>query len=162
MGIQTTALIWLLAAVIATGAGEHDQRAATVIGWIATDNYFKTPTPLLPDGSPAPTLGAGALVDHPTRPTEKQRWNLELDQQAEILSMCGEDGLKDILGALEHKEFYVRAVAALALNRMLSVHYAPNFASLTEKDGLWIVGPERSSLVKKYWNRAKQCYPNRF
>ena len=101
-------------------------------------------------------------MDHPNLPLEKQRYEWELLKQAEILAMSGDDGIEAVLGALRHRDFYVRVIAALALDRLLSVEYAKNIYAIGDKSELWLPPQEDNALVRRYIERSRQCFPVHF
>ncbi len=109
-----------------------------LFSWFEQGEWFDLPVQFTVEGMPVPTIGGGHLVKDPNRGINGLRYIHELEFQAEVLQK------------LRSNDRYVSIVAALALDKLLSLE-AGNAFTLGHT-GL-------DEVDKTYRSRARLCFP---
>ena len=128
----------------------QDDRAVTLFSWFEQGQWFDLPVQFMNDGSAVPMIHGGRLVEDPSRNLSGLRYFHELEFQAEVLARCGESAVTTSLEKLRSKDRYVSIVAALALDRLLSLEAGNAYA-------LGLTGLDE--VEKTYRSRARLCFP---
>ncbi len=147
----------LLLVICLTGAVRaepqpRENRAAKIYEWCERGEWFDFPPQFMPDGSGAPTIGSGWLVEDAKRSELDWRYIHELEFHAGVISRCGTAAVGLSLEKLRSDDHYIAIVAALALDKLLGVELGYDFAH------------GRATLeevAKAYRERADLCYPER-
>jgi len=121
-----------------------------LFSWFEQGEWFDLPVQFTVEGMPVPTIGGGHLVKDPNRGINGLRYIHELEFQAEVLARCGESAVTTSLQKLRSNDRYVSIVAALALDKLLSLE-AGNAFTLGHT-GL-------DEVDKTYRSRARLCFP---
>lgn len=157
----------VLTCVCTTVIGE-EQRAETIVRWLANGTYFESPWPVGDDGTLLPSITSGPTIPNLPGKEPGERYWRELQKQGEILSMCGHESVPFLLESLRHQDFFVRIIAALALERILNVKYIDTLGvlfregreDLGEKEGSLVADEEvfERDLIRKFSERARVVY----
>ena len=160
---KTFLVLWigLLTTVVSSGG---PREAATIIGWLEKNVYFHPPDQIFDDLDLAvPLIDMGLTVWHPTRKEEKWKYWCDLELQANILSCTGSDALPVIIKGLSNDDFYIRIIAAIALDNMLGIKHSKELRVQGSYVDLETMKQKRdpidTAFIQVYRDRVSKLYP---
>jgi hypothetical protein len=158
---KTLLVLWFgLLTTAVSSAGS--QQAATIIGWLEKDVYFHPPDQIIDDFT-VPKLDMGPMVWHPTRKEGMWKYWYDLDLQANILSCTGSDAIPVIIKGLSNADFYVRIIAAIALDKMLGLKHSQELRVQGSYVDLETMKQKRdpidTAFIQVYRDRVSKLYP---
>ena len=105
----------------------------------------------------------GPTVWHPTRKEGMWKYWYDLDFQANILSCTGSDAIPVIIKGLSNDDFYVRIIAAIALDKMLGLKHSKELRVQGSYVNLETMKLKRdpidNAFIQVYRDRVSKLYP---
>ena len=161
--LKTLLVLWigLLTTVVSSGGSRE---AATIIGWLEKNVYFHPPDQIFDDLDLAvPLIDMVLTVWHPTRKEEKWKYWCDLELQANILSCTGTDALPVIIKGLTNDDFYIRIIAAIALDNILGLKHSKKLRVQGSYVDLETMKQTRepidTAFIQVYRDRVSKLYP---